>query len=130
MRTHLAVAAASVVIVLSASAMAQGNIEAGRDVFSNQCIACHAIACNKVGPKLGGVFGRTAGTLADYPNFTAALKNSGIVWDTEILDRFLADPREMVPGTAMWVGKVEDAQRRRDVIAFLQHEDTSLDLCP
>lgn len=130
MRTNLAVAAATVVVVLSASAMAQGNIEAEREVFSNQCIACHAIACDRIGPRLQGVLGRTAGSLPDYPNFSDDLKKSGIVWDAEKLDQFLADPRAMVPGTSMWAGKVEDPQRRRDVIAFVQQEDTSLDLCP
>jgi cytochrome c2 len=125
---HLA--AASVVLPLSGLAMAQDNIDAGRDVFSNQCIACRAIACNRIGPRLQGVFGRTAGALPDYPNFSDDLKKSGLVWDVEKLDHFLADPRAMVPGTSMWAGKVDDAQRRRDVIAFLQQPDTSLDLCP
>jgi len=130
MRTYLAVAAASVVLVLSASAMAQGNPEAGSDVFFKRCIACHAFACNKTGPKLQGLFGRTAGTLSDYPKFTDAMKGSGIVWDAEKLNQFLADPSAAVPGTAMWVGKVEDAQARRDLVAFLEQGDTSFDLCP
>ena len=76
------------------------------------------------------MFGRTAGSLPDYPKYTAALRGSGIVWDAETLDRFLADPTAMVPGTYMWAGKVADSQRRRDVIAFLRGGDRSLDICP
>jgi hypothetical protein len=30
----------------------------------------------------------------------------------------------------MWAGKVEDAQRRQNVIAFLRLGDRSLDICP
>ena len=88
------------------------------------------IGCNKGGPRLEDVFGRTAGTLPDFTRFTDALRNSGIVWDAETLDRFLADPTATVPRTWMWAGKVEDARRRRDVIAFLRRSDRSLDICP
>ena len=108
---------------------AKGNLEAGRNAFLSRCMSCHAVACNKTGPKLQGLFGRPAGTLADFPNFTDALKASGIVWDAAKLDQFLADPPKMVPGTWMWVGKVEDARERRALIAYLLAADTSADIC-
>jgi cytochrome c len=50
--------------------------------------------------------------------------------DAAKLDEFLADPPKMVPGTSMWVGKVDDAQERRDLIAYLRKPDVSLDFCP
>jgi cytochrome c2 len=78
---------------------------------------------------LQGLFGRTAGTLAGFPQFTDALKESGIVWDAAKLDQFLADPPKMVPGTWMWVGKVEAARERRELIAYLREGDTPLDIC-
>ena len=115
---------------LSAAPAAADEIEAGRLVFRAQCIACHAVGCNRVGPKLQDVFGRLAGTVADYPSYTDALKKSGILWDEEKLNSFFADPAAMVPGTMMWAGKVDDAHRRRELIAFLRAGDTSLDLCP
>jgi cytochrome c len=115
---------------LAASAVAQDNLEVGRNVFLARCIGCHAAACNKTGPRLRGVFARTAGTLPDFPRFTDALKESGIVWDAAKLGEFLADPPKMVPGTSMWVGKVNDPQERRDLIAYLREPDISLDFCP
>jgi cytochrome c len=64
------------------------------------------------------------------PQLHGRLEELGIVWDAETLDRFLADPTAMVPGTFMWAGQVEDVRRQRDVIAFLQRSDRSLDICP
>jgi cytochrome c len=127
---RLATLAALAVFVLPASPVAaQESPEAGRDVFRRECIGCHAVACNKRAPKLAGVFGRTAGTVADFPIYSDALKKSGIVWDAETLDRFIADPSAAVPATTMTWGKVGDARERRDLLAFLRTGDVSLDLC-
>jgi cytochrome c len=115
---------------LAVWAAEQGNVEAGRNVFLSRCIGCHAVTCNKTGPKLQGLFARRAGTLADFPRFTDELKESGIVWDAAKVDEFLADPLKMVPGTSMWVGKVSDPQERRDLITYLREPDISLDFCP
>jgi cytochrome c len=117
-------------ISLAVSAVAQSNLEAGRNVFLSLCFGCHAVTCNKTGPKLQGLFTRSAGTLPDFPRFTDALKKSGIVWDAAKLDEFLADPPKMVPGTSMWVGKINDARERQDLIAYLRDPDISLDICP
>jgi cytochrome c len=118
------------VMGVAASAAAQGDREPGRNVFLMRCTGCHAVACNKTGPKLQGLFARAAGTVPDFPRFTDALKQSGIVWDAAKLDEFLADPPKMVPGTSMWIGKVTDARERRDLIAYLRHPDIALDFCP
>ena len=42
----------------------------GRDLFLRQCLGCHAFACNKQGPKLGGLFGRKAASVADYKGYS------------------------------------------------------------
>jgi cytochrome c len=114
---------------LTASAIAQIDMELGRNVFLERCIRCHAVRCNKTGPKLQGLFSRTAGTLPDFPRFTDALKRSGISWDPSKLDEFLADPIKMIPGTSMWIGQVNDARERRALIAYLKEPDISLDFC-
>ena len=62
MRASLPSAAALLAFGLAASTAAQGDPEAGREVF-RQCILCHAIGCNKGAPRLEGVFGRAAGSL-------------------------------------------------------------------
>ena len=125
-----ALAALSLLALPASPSAAQENLAAGRDVFRRECIGCHAVTCNKRAPKLAGVFGRSAGAIADFPIYSSALKQSGIVWDAETLDRFLADPVAMVPTTTMTWGKVADARERRDVLAFLRAGDASLDLCP
>jgi cytochrome c len=118
-------------LVLSVpSAVAQDDLEPGRAVFRRECFACHAFACNKRAPKLQGIFGRTAGVIGDFPMYSDALKKSGIVWEAETIDRFLADPAAMVPTTTMTWGKVADARERGDLIVYLRSGDTSLDICP
>jgi cytochrome c len=58
--------------------------------------------------------------VADY-EYSAALKNSNIVWNDDALDRWLSNPQSLVPGTKMlyWV---DNAQDRADVIAFLREQ--------
>ena len=58
--------------------------------------ACHAIDRNKIGPMLGGVVGRKAGSAAGY-HYSVALKGAGLVWSMDKLDRWLADPRTFIP---------------------------------
>ncbi|QOZ51754.1 cytochrome c oxidase assembly protein [Bradyrhizobium arachidis] len=90
----------------------------GRELFTQRCTACHALDRNKIGPMLGGVVGRTAGSVARY-NYSAALRNAGLVWSVDKLDQWLADPKKAVPGARMPV-RVLDAPSRHDIIAYLQ----------
>jgi cytochrome c oxidase assembly protein subunit 11 len=92
----------------------------GQKLFSERCTACHAITSNKIGPLLGGVVGRRAGSAPGY-RYSAALKSAGLIWSTDNLDRWLADPRAFVPGAKMPI-RVLDAPSRRDIVAYLQKE--------
>ncbi len=92
----------------------------GRELFAERCAACHALDSNKLGPMLAGVVGRKAGSAAGY-NYSTALKTAGLVWSTDNLDRWLADPRTFIPGVKMPV-RVLDAPSRRDIVAYLQKE--------
>ena len=69
----------------------------GRDVFIRNCIACHAFACNKQGPRLGGFLGRKAGGVADYGFYTEEFKNSNTIWTEETLDGFFKNPASIAP---------------------------------
>ena len=103
----------------------------GRDLFLRQCLGCHAFACNKEGPRLGGLFGRKAGSVEDYKGYSKELPKSGLVWSDETLDKWITDPGRIVPGGVMALnGKVEDAANRRKIIAFLKTEDPSVNICP
>ncbi|XSC47990.1 c-type cytochrome [Bradyrhizobium sp. RDT10] len=55
---------------------------------------------NRLGPNLHNIIGRKAGSLPDY-GFSSAMKEAGFVWDEEKLDRFIANPDEVVPGNSM-----------------------------
>jgi cytochrome c oxidase assembly protein subunit 11 len=90
----------------------------GRALFAERCAACHALDSNKIGPMLGGVVGRKAGTAAGY-SYSSALHRAGLVWSADNLDRWLADPKAFIPGAKMPV-RVLDASSRRDIIAYLQ----------
>lgn len=86
------------------------------------CRSCHTIApegADMTGPALHGVFGRKAGSRAGY-SYSEAIKTSGIVWDADHLDKWLAKPREYLPGTKMTFAGLEDAKDRRDLIAYLK----------
>ncbi len=86
--------------------------------FSGNCGRCHSLDANKKGPALKGVVGRKAGEAAGY-KYSAALKDSGLAWTAETLDKWLADPKATVKGTKMGK-KVADAAVRAEIIAFLQ----------
>lgn len=112
---------AIVVIQACISSPAFGaNPVAGRTVFRTQCALCHSAEMGDnggaQGPNLQGVLGRKAGGGTDYA-YTAALKNSGIVWDAATLQTFLANPAGVVPGSAM-VMPVADAADRENLAAY------------
>jgi cytochrome c len=46
------------------------------------------------------------------------MRSSGLLWDRQSLDAFLAAPRQTIPGTSMTVG-VPDAAQRAAIIGFV-----------
>jgi cytochrome c len=100
-----------------APSLAAGDATRGAKVYQD-CMICHALDQNEIGPRHRDVVGRKAGSVAGY-DYSAALKASGIVWDETTLDKWLTDPPALVPGTKMMFS-VDDAQDRADVIAFLK----------
>jgi cytochrome c oxidase assembly protein Cox11 len=95
-----------------------GGPATGQALFVTQCSACHALDRNKVGPALGGVVGRRAGTAPGYP-YSAALAQSGIVWSAQTLDSWLRNPQAEVPGAVMPMS-VGSAETRAAIIAYLK----------
>ena len=108
--------------VLPAAAAAAGDPAAGDPgrgaAVYERCQACHSLERNRTGPKHCGLLGRKAGGVAGF-SYSKALKDSGILWDAESLDRFLENPFKAVPGTRMGYAGVKDPQERADLIAFL-----------
>ena len=117
---HLVVLTAAAYLAAAGMARADGDAARGEKKFE-ECAACHKIAPGEdnVGPSLHGVFGRKAGTLADF-RYSPALKRSGITWTPQMLDTFLADPQKVVPANRMPYAGLADASDRTDLIAYLQ----------
>lgn len=94
----------------------------GAQIFQQQCALCHANragAQNKAGPNLYGIFGRKSGSLPGY-RYSPAMRNAGIVWREQTLDRFLAAPNRFVPGTTMAYQGIPDEKVRQKLIAYLK----------
>jgi cytochrome c len=107
----------------TAAGAAPPSAARGEAVYA-RCAACHALAQNRVGPRHCGLFGRASGSVPNF-EYSAAMKQAHIVWNAQTLDRFLASPLKMVPGTSMTYDGVPDANERADLIAYLRKAGTS-----
>lgn len=86
------------------------------------CRSCHTIipeGADMTGPALHGMFGRRAGARPAY-SYSEVLRTSGITWDADHLDKWLAKPRQYLPGTKMTFVGIKDDKDRRDLIAYLK----------
>jgi cytochrome c len=111
---------AFLVVVSSLSLLGQTQPPSnGKQLFERRCGGCHSLDRDKEGPRLGGVYGRTAGTVDSF-QYSDALKNSGIKWSDESLERWLTDPAQLVPDNDMTF-HLENAAERHEIIAYLKH---------
>lgn len=119
MKSVLLAALAAAGLFAATSAQAQ-DAAAGEKVFG-KCKACHTVEAgkNRVGPSLHGVVGRKAGSVEGF-KYSDAMKNAGIEWTAENLDKYLADPKGFVPGNKMVFVGLKDATERKNVIAYLE----------
>ena len=97
---------------------AQGDAGRGKIVFEKRCTGCHAMEGDREGPRLAGVFGRKAGSVAGF-DYSTGLRNSGIIWNDASLERWLSDPDMVAPDTKMDF-HVPKAQERADLIAYFK----------
>ncbi len=77
-----------------------------------QCQVCHSIEAGKngIGPSLAGVFGRKSAQISSF-SYTDGMRSANLTWNQATLDRYLANPQGVVPGTTMAVGPLDAAQR-------------------
>ena len=93
----------------------------GRKLFLQLGSQCHTFSSggkHKLGPNLSGVCGRRAGESSGYI-YSEAMKNSGITWNEETLDKFLRSPKKMIPGTKMVFAGIKKEKTRRQLINYL-----------
>jgi cytochrome c len=75
---------------------------------------------NRLGPNLHKIIGRRAGSLPNY-GYSSAMKGADLVWDKATLDRFIANPDQVVTGNKMKpYGGLASADERAKIIAFLE----------
>ena len=112
---------AGLLLAASATTALAADPAAGEKIFKTQCGICHAVAAgeNRIGPTLFGVVGRAAGSVPGF-NYTADHKKLGITWDAATLDKYLANPRAMVPDTSMVYAGLKDDAERADLVAYLE----------
>ncbi|MEX0298820.1 MAG: cytochrome c family protein [Kordiimonas sp.] len=105
---------------------AGGNPEAGRRVF-NRCKACHNLTNSgrsRLGPNLGSLFGRKAGTTEGY-KYSRALKDSDFSWTEKNLNEWLTKPNSFLPGNKMQFSGVPRESDRKNLIAYLRQATIS-----
>jgi cytochrome c len=98
-----------------------GDAAAGKLVFA-QCRTCHVTdaGVNKTGPSLAGIIGRKAGSVPGF-SYSPANSASGITWTKEKLFQYLEKPQRVIPKTKMIFAGLPDAQKRANVIAYLEN---------
>jgi cytochrome c len=122
-------------VLTSNSGFAQDAAK-GEQVFK-QCMTCHRIgpdAKNLVGPALTGVIGRQSGTAPGfaYSALNKAAGENGLVWTDDLVMAYLPDPNaflkkfltdkgkaDLATGSTKMTYKLEDEQKRKDVIAYI-----------
>ena len=92
-------------------------------LFANQCGVCHSLNPAdppRQGPVLKGVIGRKPGSLPGF-KYSPGFATAGFIWDDRHLDRWLADPQSLIPGTVMPY-KQADPKIRLAIIQYLKEE--------
>jgi cytochrome c len=117
-RVAMGTAMTSIALIAAAPGDAQ---DASLKSSFTRCSICHAVngSGGKLGPDLTGVVGRKAGSVPGYA-YSDAMKASKITWTPAEIEKFIAGPQAMVPGTKMTFAGISDPAQRAKVVAYLK----------
>lgn len=127
MSVHCLAGLVGAAVLTAGPAFAAGDAGRGAQLFKGTCGVCHlaqphpAVAdlAMRIGPNLWGVVGRKAGT-APHFRYSAAMRQSGIVWTVDKLRPYIRDPQGTVPNIRMSYQGEKDPKKVDDIIAYLQ----------
>ena len=109
--THIALAPFifSALAFIATIAAARADTADPQMVFNNACRTCHSMK-----------EGDNRLTLPSY-QYSSSMQSSGVTWDAATLDKFIANPDEVVGGNKMkpFTG-IADAGQRKEIIGFLK----------
>lgn len=118
--------AGAVVAIFACAVSAQPapEVSAGERAYQ-KCYSCHALEQGKNdldGPTLHGIIGRriAAEPGFDYSPAMRSFARQHERWTPVLLDRLVADPEMLVPGTSMTFTGMRNARERSALIAYLQ----------
>jgi len=114
-------------VALLTFSLASVAADDGQATFNTHCRTCHSTkqGDNRLGPSLYKIYGAKAGSSQGYENYSQGLASSGITWDEATLDRFIANPEQVVANNNMKPYKgTDDAAARKKIIEFLKSSST------
>jgi cytochrome c len=108
---------------LAGVARADDASDPGTLQFKKSCGTCHttdAKAAPRQGPNLHKVVGRQAGTMKGFKYSAAFMKAApGITWTPDIIDKWITDPQQVIPGAVMLYHQ-SDPDKRKLIVDYLK----------
>lgn len=110
--------------------MLPGHLQAadpsrGPEIFQNNCRPCHSYDKGAKPDMYGfnltlyGIIGRKAAAIDGF-FYSDAMRESGIVWNAELIKLFITDPFIVVPETRMTFFGLPNEQDREDLVEFFK----------
>ena len=95
-----------------------------------KCYSCHALEPGKndlQGPTLHHIVGRPIAVEPGF-SYSPAMRRFAETegyWGKGLLDKFVADPEALVPGTSMTFHGISDADERKALVAYLERQTSA-----